>query len=82
MLKTFGLETLRDLMTRFLDWDDDWIKNHGGYTISQLRSQVNKVAQRIGQPQGMKVMSDQTRRNLITGMEWAKASREISNAGK
>ncbi len=47
LLKTFGYEMLIQMMDEFLNTDEDWIQEYGGYTIGMLKIQTNKIAQQL-----------------------------------
>jgi len=46
LLKTFGLKHLKNIIYDFLNSDDDWITDKG-FTISILKTQANRIAQKI-----------------------------------
>jgi len=43
LLHTFDLPKLRSLALLFLDSQDPWVLEHGGYTIGVFASQINKL---------------------------------------
>jgi len=49
MLKIFGEERLRLMIDAFMDSQDAWIRENGGYTIAVFRTQANKIAQSLAQ---------------------------------
>lgn len=51
MLSYCDLPGFKMVVDRFLSSDDEWLREHGGFTIGTLKAQFNKVLQQIHFPQ-------------------------------
>lgn len=56
MLKTLDLQRLKQAAEKFLNSDDPWIRQNGGFTIPTFRSQINKFTITPAQAQTRKGM--------------------------
>ena len=45
LMRTFGAATVVEMISAFFASDDEWLSQHGGFTVGVFKSQFNKLAQ-------------------------------------